>query len=52
MDWTADAFAGVGGDAIDFDRCARDRAVGDHTARRARHEPAQFDFRFRHDLNA
>ena len=52
MDRPADAFAGVGRDAIDFDRRAGYRTVGDHAARRARHQPAQFDFRFRHDLDA
>src|SRR3954447_20472986 len=51
MDRPAAALAGVGRDVIDFDRRAGYRTVGDDATRRARHEPAQFDGCFRHDLD-
>ena len=52
MNRPAGAFAGVGGNAIDLDRRAGYRTVGDNAAGRARHKSAQFDFRFRHDRDA
>src|SRR6187551_53083 len=52
MNRPAGTFAGVGRDAVDLDRRAGYRTVGDDAARRARHEPGQPDFRLRHDLDA